>query len=449
MAKCVLCGRTGLFLKTNVEGMCPECQERTLNDLRAALSPEQKQATFLEEKIKQLAAQVQNWENSIAHKTQQYQTLEAEFQKSVNQKNQYLATLDAELQKKKIEIIETDETALLQSFGFYKPRYALVNSEAYKVRLDAIRAKQKEMIKANAATTGFTNWTVDGSASKGKTMIANMQKLLLRAFNGECDEVIDKVKYSNFDTSEKRIQSSKDAISKLGAIMGIAITDKYYNLKIEELTLAFEYQQMKQKEKEEQREIKAQMREEARLQKEIEAERKVIEKEQNHYLNALEKIKRQLSEQPENQELLTRKTELEAQLSETEKALKDIDYREANKRAGYVYIISNIGAFGENVYKIGMTRRLDPQERVDELGDASVPFDFDVHAMIFSDDAPGLENALHRAFDHRRLNKVNARREFFNATLDEIKAVVRQNYDKTAEFIDLPEAEQYRVSQKM
>ena len=129
--------------------------------------------------------------------------------------------------------------------------------------------------------------------------------------------------------------------------------------------------------------------------------------------------------------------------------MKDIDYREANKRAGYVYIISNIGAFGENVYKIGMTRRLDPQERIDELGDASVPFDFDVHALIFSDDAPSLENALHRAFDNRRLNKVNAKREFFKVTLDEIKAVVRQNYDKTAEFIDLPEAEQYRVSQKM
>jgi hypothetical protein len=128
---------------------------------------------------------------------------------------------------------------------------------------------------------------------------------------------------------------------------------------------------------------------------------------------------------------------------------KKISLYPANAKAGYVYIISNIGAFGENIYKIGMTRRLDPQERIDELGDASVPFDFDVHAMIFSEDAPGLENALHHAFENRRLNKVNIRREFFNVTLDEIKAVVKANYDKTAEFIDLPEAEQYRVSQKM
>ena len=191
------------------------------------------------------------------------------------------------------------------------------------------------------------------------------------------------------------------------------------------------------------------MREEAKLQKELEIERKVVEKQQNHYLNALAKVNKQLLEQPGNKELLERKLALEENLSQTEQALKSLDYREANKKAGYVYIISNIGAFGENVYKIGMTRRLDPQERVDELGDASVPFRFDVHAMIFSEDAPALENALHHAFESKRLNKVNTRKEFFNVTLDEIKEVVKANYDKTAEFIELAEAEQYRVSLKL
>ena len=118
-------------------------------------------------------------------------------------------------------------------------------------------------------------------------------------------------------------------------------------------------------------------------------------------------------------------------------------------RAGYVYVISNIGSFGPNVYKIGMTRRLDPQDRVDELGDASVPFNFDVHAMIFSDDAPALEASLHRAFEDRKVNMVNTRREFFNVTLDEIKEVVKKNFDKTVEFIDVPDAEQFRISQRM
>ena len=147
--------------------------------------------------------------------------------------------------------------------------------------------------------------------------------------------------------------------------------------------------------------------------------------------------------------MLAKKQEIIIGLNDAEKALKDIDYREANKRAGYVYVISNIGAFGENVYKIGMTRRLEPQERVDELGDASVPFNFDVHAMIFTDDAPGLESALHKAFENKKLNMVNTRREFFNVTLDEIKSEIKKNFDRTVEFKDVPDAEQYRVSQKM
>jgi hypothetical protein len=143
------------------------------------------------------------------------------------------------------------------------------------------------------------------------------------------------------------------------------------------------------------------------------------------------------------------KSDIENQLADINKSLTEIDYRQANMRAGYVYIISNIGAFGENVYKIGMTRRLDPQERVDELGDASVPFNFDVHAMIFSDDAPALETTLHKAFEDKKINMVNQRREFFRVTLDEIKDVVRKNFDKTVEFIDVPDAEQYRISMKM
>ena len=231
--------------------------------------------------------------------------------------------------------------------------------------------------------------------------------------------------------------------------MSLYIAPNYINSKIDELTLAFEYQQKKQEEKDAQKAARAEMREAAKLQKEIEAQRKKIEKEQTHYQTAYEKLLKQLESSPDDADLIQKKSELETQLQDIDKAMKDIDYREANQRAGYVYIISNIGAFGENVYKIGMTRRLDPQDRVDELGDASVPFNFDVHAMIFSDDAPALEAALHKAFEDRKLNMVNTRREFFNVTLDEIKEVVKKNFDKTVEFIDVPHAEQYRISQKM
>lgn len=346
------------------------------------------------------------------------------------------------------QIIETNETIMLQSFGLYTPQYAFKNADEYKFRLSEIRERQKEMIKGNTAVSGSATWTVNGNVAMGRKMVADMQKLLLRAFNSECDDIIEHVRYSNIEASQKRITSSRDAISKLGEMMGIQIMPYYYQLKTDELHLAFEYQQKKQTEKDAQREARARMREEAKLLKEIEAARLRLEKEQKHYENALRSVVAQIAcASPDKREALEEKRkQLENQLSTIDKEFRKVDYRSANQRAGYVYIISNIGAFGENVYKIGMTRRLDPMERVDELGDASVPFDFDVHAMIFSDDAPKLEAALHNAFADRKLNFVNQRREFFNVTLAEIKDVVRKNFDKSVEFIEVAPAEQYRQS---
>ena len=372
-------------------------------------------------------------------------------QKNLESRQDELDDAMRELQKAREELVETDEEVLMQSFGLYTPRYSFMKADEYKARLLEIRAKQKTMIKEKNATSASSNWSVNNSKSKGRKMVSDMQKLLLRAFNAECDDVIEHVKYSNLEASEKRITSSRDAISKLGDMMDISITSGYYRLKIEELYLAFEYAQKKQQEKEEQREARARMREEAKLAKEIEEQRKKLEKEQQHYQNALQRINAQLevASEADRSAIEEKKAELVAQLDKIDKEFAEVDYREANQRAGYVYIISNIGAFGENVYKIGMTRRLDPQDRVDELGDASVPFNFDVHAMIFSNDAPKLEAALHNAFADRKLNFVNQRREFFNVTLDEIKQVVRENYDKSVEFVEFAPAEQYRESVKL
>ncbi len=433
MAKCNRCGKKGVFLKVNTEGLCEACAQEQLAAMRAAMTPEQREYVNLQDKLFHLQ---QKWD-------------EASLQLS-NIQNEVARLEQLVLQKKNL-LIQMDEEILMQEFGLYQPKYDFVNSDAYKKRLDEIRQNQKAMIKNNVAVSGNMGWTVNGSPAQGRKMVKDMQKLLLRAFNSECDDVIEHVKYNNFEASQKRIRSSCESISKLGQIMSIAVSPYYLSSKMEELQLAFEYRQKKQQEKEEQKELRAKMREEARLQKEIEEERRKVEKEQTHYLNALAKLNRQIEAASEEEKaaLQEKRQELESHIASLEEAMKQIDYREANQRAGYVYIISNIGSFGENVYKIGMTRRLDPMERVDELGDASVPFDFDVHAMIFSDDAPKLEAALHRAFENRKLNMINTRREFFNVTLDEIKEVVRQNYDKTAEFVEIPEAEQFRISLKM
>lgn len=371
-----------------------------------------------------------------------------ELNQTIKSKNDDISSLEKTIILKKQQIVSLDEEILVQEFGLYSPKFDFANALGYKEALSKNREKQKALIKNKMAITGNTNWTVNGNASQGKKMVTDTQKLLLRAFNSECDELVNKVKYTNFDASLNRIQKSASAISKLGTIMNIAITPQYLSLKKDELHLAFEYQCKKQQEKEEAKEARAEQREQAKIQRELEEQKRKIEKEQAYYQTAYEKLMAQLSKNPDNVDLQKKKESLESQLSDIDMALTDIDYRQANMRAGYVYIISNIGSFGENIYKIGMTRRLDPQERIDELGGASVPFKFDVHAMIFSDDAPALEAALHRAFEDKKVNMVNQRREFFNVTLDEIKDVVRKNFDKTVEFIDIPDAEQYRISMK-
>ena len=411
-----------------------------LNQLRSTFTPEMYNAQNLLMLTQKLQNDINNLNSVIGQKNNE-----------INNLNNKIIGLNNTINNKQSQIICMDEQIELQSFGLYTPKYDFASSELYKNRLSQIRDTQKALIKNGQAVTGNTNWTVNGSTSQGKKMVKDMQKLLLRAFNSECDELIDKVKYNTFDTALKRMRSSCEAISKLGNIMGIAITTQYFNAKYEELCLSLEYKKKKQDEKEEQKEIRARMREEAKLQKEIEETRKKIAKEQSHYQNALSHIEQQIetANEADRVELLKKKEQIVNELSEIDKSMKDIDYRAANARAGYVYIISNVGSFGENVYKIGMTRRLEPMDRVDELGDASVPFNFDVHAMIFSDDAPSLEAALHKAFEDRKVNMINTRREFFNVTLDEIEEVVKKNYDKTVEFTRLAPAEQYRESLKI
>ena len=348
-----------------------------------------------------------------------------------------------------MDIIELDDKILFQDFGVYQPQYNFATLDEYKDKLDEIREEQKSMIKNNTAAICNTAWKVQGSEKAGKKMIAENIKQALRNFNIECDLCIGKVKFSNYDNSKERIFKAFELQNKLNETNDIHIVDDYYRLKIKELNLAFEYQKKKQEEREELRRKREELREAEKVAREIEEKRKELEKEQEHYQNYLKKINEQIEvEQSEERKqfLLAKKEELDNNVNDVQLALEDLDYREANHRAGYVYIISNIGAFGENIYKIGMTRRLEPEDRIAELSGASVPFKFDIHAMIFSDDAPKLEAALHNHFADKKVNLVNGRKEFFNVSLDEIKQVVRENHDKSVDFINIPDAEQYRES---
>lgn len=332
--------------------------------------------------------------NSI---TQEIKNLEKNIEENKIKSQNELKKFDLELNQKKKEILSIDEQLLLESFALYAPHFSFENSAEYSDSLKIVRENQKQLIKSNLAAVGNQNWTVNGSASEGKKMVNDMIKLVLRSFNNESDYCVDHVKFNNVENMEKRINSSFDALNKLGRIMNVRITEDYKKLKFEELYLSFEYQQKKQEEKEELRRRKEEEREQLQLEKELKAAREKIQKEKKHYSKAIEDIKERIeksSNEEEIKELSEKLVELEKKSDELDNEEKLIDYREQNAKAGYVYVISNIGSFGENVFKIGMTRRLDPLDRIFELGDASVPFPFDIHALVFSDNAPDLERKV-------------------------------------------------------
>ena len=355
--------------------------------------------------------------------------------------------LRADIARLRAQLESVEDSIEIQSFGFYEPRYGFETSEEYVGRLKTAREEQKAMIRERSATVCPRDWVVDGSLAKGRQMMAEHSQLMLRAFNGDCDSVIVRVKYDNVAKVEARISKAFEAINKLGATKKIAIADAYLQKKLAELHLVHEHREKLYEEKEQEREIRERMRDEQKAEKEIEKARRDAEEEEQRHVKALEKARAQLDKatgaQVEKLEGLVEKLERELAAAIDRKA-KSIA-RSQLTRSGHVYVLSNIGSFGEGIYKIGMTRRLDPLERVYELGDASVPFRFDAHALIYSEDAPRLENALHEEFAARRVNRVNLRREYFRVDLEEIMSAVERHHGVVT-FVTKPEAEEYRKS---
>ena len=330
-------------------------------------------------------------------------------------------------------------------YGIYQPHFEFDTSEIYKIQLLELRERIKELVKNNLAVLGGENISWNNSLTAGQAMVKREKKLMLRAFNGESDSFIADVSWNNITRMEERIEKSFNAINKVYAAQGVYITREYADLKLQELRLAYEYKRKLHEEKEEQRAIREQMREEEKVRRDIENALAKAKKEEETYQKALDKARQEIAEAVgDKQEKLQQKiSELEARILEAETNRERALSMAQQTRRGHVYIISNIGAFGNDVYKIGMTRRLDPLDRVRELGDASVPFPFDVHAIIYSEDAPALEASLHRAFDHKRMNLINMRKEFFRVTLEEIEQVVHQN-GAEIEFTKIAEARDYR-----
>lgn len=325
--------------------------------------------------------------------------------------------------------------------GVYEPHFDFTDSEDYKQTINQLRVREKLMISAEQAVVCTTQWTLNGSESKGRDLAKKNIRLTLRAFNNECDVAIANTRWNNALAMERRITKAREQIDKLNVTNQVKISESYSELKLEELRVTHEYREKLKAERELRAEAARRAREEQKLLRDLED----AQKDEEHYQRLLDNAKAeaasitgpQLAAFKDQVEMLERDLKEAQARAERAKSLAE------ETRCGYIYVISNIGSFGEGVVKIGLTRRLDPMDRVRELGDASVPFTFDTHAIIYSDNAPDLERQLHLEFEATRINTQNFRKEFFRVSLDAVEEAIKRIAPKAAFFKDV-EAQEFR-----
>ena len=338
------------------------------------------------------------------------------------------------------DLVQTEDLLILQEVGIYQFSEILDTAVAYKEKIKEIDERIKDANRpGGGAITARQGWTVNGSAREGQHMISETSKLMLRAYNSEVEDAIRTLKPFKVDAAIDRLNKVRNTIAKLGSTMQMQISISYHDLRLRELKLTGDFLQKQAEEKERQKDIARQLKDEAKAQAEFEAEKAKHLKDLAHNETILKK-----AEESGN---VVAAEETKARIEEIHAAIAGVEERAANIRQGYVYVISNIGSFGEGVIKIGLTRRLDYEDRIHELSDASVPFIFDIHAVIASTDAVTLERRLHDELEEFRLNRVNARKEFFRAT----PVMVKEKLEHLAGehllvFNEIAAAEEYRIS---
>lgn len=363
--------------------------------------------------------------------------------------------------KEKVRELNEDElrlknalTAIRNQISDYGDEYLVPNRTLLQDLAEDYSHKDAGVeLKQAAATVKWMIKSEKAAACDYKEAARRMNAIhfVLDAFNGKADTILSKVKHNNFGKLRQELRDAFNLVNLNGdAFRNARITREYLSARESELEWAAKCHELKIQEREEQRQIREQIREEERAKKEYEKAIKDAEKEEKLLEKAMEKARQQILKASE-----VERAKYEQELMELQGKLKDAEER--NQRAismaqqtkrGHVYVISNLGSFGENVYKIGMTRRLEPLDRVKELGDASVPFAFDIHAMIYSEDAPDLEKNLHRRFESEQVNKVNPRKEFFRVNLSSIKEVADE-LGIDVHWTLASEAQEYRESMEI
>lgn len=403
-------------------------EERRREQFKVSLFGARKQAKELASRLEEVGA--------LDLATLEQKTAEAA--KKLERVRGQVAAAEAELDALRRTVIDVRSAGHLQEVGLFDFEHPAEDSVALAAELALVRDDIKRYVSDGRATRATTGFQFNGSVAKGKKFVSDLSKLMLSAYNAEAENAVKTVKAGNVDTALKRLRSVEERIERYGKMIDLTIDDSYARLRARELTLTSRHLQAVQAEKEAERARREELREQKKAEAELQRERERLDKEREHHLRALAALRARGDEDGVR--------ELETKLADVERAITDVDYRAANVRAGYVYVISNVGAFGERMVKIGMTRRLEPMDRINELGDASVPFRFDVHALFFASDAVGIETMLHREFADRRVNKINNRREFFYCTPAEVLDVLRHHDVSVVEYTVEPAAEEFRLS---
>lgn len=365
----------------------------------------------------------------------------AELQRLRDQCAAQVTEQQAQLDNLRMQIVNTREEMILQEIGIYEYRHPLSDAVAYREQLERLRGEIKDLARRDGgAIESLAPWVVNNSVTDGRKMIREYSTLMLRAYNAEADNLVRSLKPHKLDNALDRLDKIAAAFERLGKTMKLRVAPDYHQLRRRELEMTADHLELVARQKDRERAERDKLREERRAQEELARERAKYEKEQRQCSNALTALQAAGSGDSSDAD------DLQERLAALEQAISSIDYRASNIRAGYVYVISNIGAFGEGVVQIGLTRRFDPDERIRELGNTAVPFRYDIHAMFFADDAAGIEEEMHRRLAEKRVNKVNHRREFFYATPAEVREHLESLTGELIDFKELAEAVEFRQS---
>ena len=340
---------------------------------------------------------------------------------------------------------ETDHE--LVASGLYSLSLDIGSPDSLRRELEDVRQNLAQMISEKTAVTCDGRWQINGSYTEGARATKHYTRIMLRTFNADADACLDLVRWNNLEKCISRLRASFEYVNELGSTHITRLQEPYLEARIKQLKIMHRYKEAIHRQKESVRATRAAEAEERRANREIERARAEAEIEERRYSRALERAREEATFLLGNErdKMLQIVADLEKKLAAAS-ALKQRAISMAQiTKAGFVYVVSNIGSFGADVLKIGMTRRIDPQERVRELGGASVPFHFDVHAMIYSENAPALENSFHRRFARQRINLANGRKEFFRVALPEVVRFAEE-LSLAAEFSTVPEARDYHLS---